>query len=154
MDLILFWITIFLGAHHCFGLRNFGGPKFFADPKYLSAQKFPSEHRHTAFPNWTLYTQGFHSQIRKSKPCYSIKVNKDIIKSRKVLACPELGTAQPQLVLSCLLPIIKTALSLLSNEWYILWIFAIQIREEGPKKIENDVSIEGGGGGIQFHLFK
>ena len=46
------------------------------------------------------------SQIGISKPGYSIKVNKDLIKARQVQACPELGTAQPQLVLANISPCI------------------------------------------------
>ena len=38
------------------------------------------------------------SHIGKSKPYQSIKSNKDLIKAIQVQACPELGTAQPQLV--------------------------------------------------------
>ena len=42
--------------------------------------------------------QTHNSHIDESKPCQSIKTNKDLIKARQVKACPELGTAQPQLV--------------------------------------------------------
>ena len=39
------------------------------------------------------------SHIDESKPCQSIKTNKDLIRARQVKACPELVTAQLQLVL-------------------------------------------------------
>ena len=89
---------------------------------YQTKPNLPNLTYYTKHTKWSNIYQ-IKQQSKRTKiqfitilACQSIKLNKDILKTRQVGACPELGTALPQLVFTYMIVLL---------EWQMLYKFSI-----------------------------
>ena len=102
-----FWTYNFCGPNNFFGTKKFLNPKHFLiqnffyrptsvlDQNFFFAQKF--------LQPWIFFWPNIFWDLETSNQSKKTS-NKDLIKARKVKACTELSTAQPQLVDVVILP--------------------------------------------------